>query len=301
VAGRLARLDAEIDDQARREIAAVAGGQTLPDMINRLLDAVDPDKQVARAREIFQTEEPGVEQIQQATAALINEACAPIEDPTVRNKIIEIKKRNEQTIDTVSRDQVIFAGYDAQARDKAQGVVASFKKFMDENKDELTALQIFYSLPYGQRHLTFAQVEELAAAIKKPPYSLTPELIWKAYERLEEARVRGAGPKKLLTDLISLVRFTLGESDTLEPYADTVTRRFESWLAKQKLQGRVFTPEQLGWLRMIKEHVATSLVVEVEDFELAPFFEKGGPVKAFQLFGPGLPKILTEVNEALAA
>ena len=52
---------------------------------------------------------------------------------------------------------------------------------------------------------------------------------------------------------------------------------------------------------MIKEHVATSLTVEVEDFELAPFFEKGGPVKAFQLFGPGLPKILTEVNEALAA
>jgi type I restriction enzyme R subunit len=301
VAGRLARLDAEIDDPARREIAAVAGGQTLPDLINRLLDAVDPDKQMARAREIFQTAEPGVEQIQQAKAELQNEACAPIEDPTIRNKIIEIKKRHEQTIDTVSRDQVIFAGYDAQARDKAQGVIASFKKFMEENKDELTALQIFYSLPYGQRHLTFAQVEELAAAIKKPPYSLTPELIWKAYERLEEARVRGAGPKKLLTDLISLVRFTLGESDLLEPYEETVSRRFESWLAAQKLQGRDFTPEQLEWLKMIKEHVATSLTVEVEDFELAPFFEKGGPVKAMQIFGPDLPKILTEVNEALAA
>ncbi len=181
-------------------------------MINRLLDAVDPDKQMATAREMFQIDDPGEEQIQQATEELIKEACAPIEDPTVRNKIIEIKKRHEQTIDTVSRDQVIFAGYDAQARDKAQGVVASFKKFMDENKDELTALQIFYNLPYGQRHLTYAQVEELAAAIKKPPYSLTPELLWQAYERLEQARVKGAGPQKLLTDLISLVRFTLGEA-----------------------------------------------------------------------------------------
>jgi type I restriction enzyme, R subunit len=47
--------------------------------------------------------------------------------------------------------------------------------------------------------------------------------------------------------------------------------------------------------------VATSLAVEVEDFELTPFFEKGGPVKAFQVFGPELTKILTEVNEALAA
>ena len=301
LAGRLARLEAEIDDPARREIAAVAGGRTLPDMINRLLDAVDPDKQMARAREIFQTEDPGVEQIQQAMAALQKEACAPFDDPKIRNKLIEIKRRNEQTIDTVSQDQVIFAGYDAQARVKAQGVIASFKQFMDDNKDELTALQIFYSLPYGRRHLTFAQVEELAAAIKKPPYSLTEEHLWQAYERLEQARVRGAGAKRILTDLISLVRFAVGEADTLEPWPETIDRRFQSWLAAQKLQGREFTPEQLEWLRMIKEHVATSLTVEVEDFELAPFFEKGGPVKAFQIFGPNLPKILTEVNEALAA
>ncbi len=80
-----------------------------------------------------------------------------------------------------------------------------------------------------------------------------------------------------------------------------MNRRFDSWLAAQKLQGRDFTSEQLEWLRMIKEHVATSLTVEVEDFELAPFFEKGGPVKAMQVFGPDLPKIVTEINEALAA
>ena len=169
------------------------------------------------------------------------------------------------------------------------------------NKDELTALQIFYSLPYGQRHLTHTQIEELAMAIKKPPYSLTHEHLWQAYERLEQARVRGAGTKRILTDLISLVRFALGEADTLEPWPETINRRFESWLVVQKLQSREFTPEQLEWLRMIKDHVATSLAVEVEDFELAPFFETGGPVKAFQLFGPDLPKILTEVNEALAA
>jgi type I restriction enzyme R subunit len=301
LAGRLARLEAEIDDGARQEIRQVTGGGTLPDLINDLLDAVDPDKQAEKARVMFQVEEPSPQQLQEAAEHLAKSACAPFEDPTVRNKLIEIKQRHEQTIDTVSQDHVIFAGYDAQAKDKAQGLIESFKRFMTENRDELTALQIFYSRPYGQRRLTYAQVEELAAAIKKPPYSLTPERLWQAYERLEQARVRGAGPKKLLTDLISLVRFALGESDLLEPYADTVDRRFDSWLAAQKLLGREFSPEQLEWLRMIKDHVATSLTVEVEDFELAPFFEKGGPVKAFRLFGPDLPKMLTEVNEALAA
>ncbi|HWR26483.1 MAG TPA: type I restriction-modification enzyme R subunit C-terminal domain-containing protein [candidate division Zixibacteria bacterium] len=37
-----------------------------------------------------------------------------------------------------------------------------------------------------------------------------------------------------------------------------------------------------------------------EDFELSPFYEKGGVVKAYQLFGNGLDNILEELNEVLA-
>jgi len=298
LAGRLARLETEIDEGARKEIRQVTNGATLPEMVNGLLDALDPDKQADKAREMFQVEEPSPEQIEKAAAELTKAACAPFENPQIRNKIIEIKQRNEQIIDTVSQDTVIAAGF-TQAQ--AQGVIGSFKRFMAENRDELTALQIFYSRPYGQRRLTFDQVQELAAAIAKPPYSLTPERLWQAYERLEQARVKGAGPKRLLTDLISLMRFALGEAELLEPWPETVERRFEGWLAAQKLRGRDFTPEQLEWLRLIKDHVATSLTVEVDDLEYAPFFEKGGPMKAMQLFGPELPQILTEVNEALAA
>jgi type I restriction enzyme R subunit len=298
LAGRLARLETEIDDGARKEIRQVTGGATLPEMVNGLLDAVDPDKQADKAREMFQVEEPNLEQIQEAAEKLAKSACAPFENPQIRNRIIEIKQRNEQVIDTVSKDTVISIGF---TQVQAQGVIESFKRFMAENRDELTALQIFYSRPYGQRRLTFDQVQELAAAIEKPPYSLTPEHIWQAYARLEQARVKGAGPKRLLTDLISLVRFALGEAELLEPWPETVERRFEGWLAAQKLRGREFTPEQLEWLRLIKDHVATSLAVEVDDLEYAPFFEKGGPMKAMQLFGPELPRILAEVNEALAA
>ena len=252
LAGRLARLETEIDDGARKEIRQVTGGATLPEMVNGLLDAVDPDKQAAKAREMFQVEEPSPEQIQEAAEKLAKLACAPFENPQIRNRIIEIKQRNEQVIDTVSKDTVISTGF---TQVQAQRVIESFKRFMAENRDELMALQIFYSRPYGQRHLTFDQVQELAAAIEKPPYSLTPERLWQAYERLEQARVKGAGPKRLLTDLISLVRFALGEAEILEPWPETVERRFEGWLAAQKLRGREFTPEQLEWLRLIKDHI----------------------------------------------
>ena len=113
--------------------------------------------------------------------------------------------------------------------------------------------------------------------------------------------MRGAGPQKLLTNIVSLVRFAIGEVDALEPFDETVNRRFVEWLAKQQKSGRRFTSEQMSWLEMIRDHIATSLRVEMSDLELSPFHDKGGPVKAYQTFGTDLNKLLEELNEVLAA
>ena len=80
-----------------------------------------------------------------------------------------------------------------------------------------------------------------------------------------------------------------------------VNRRFETWLAQQEQGGQAFSPEQREWLDMIRDHIATSLQIESEDFELAPFNQKGEPVRAVQMFGADLPTLLTELNQALAA
>ena len=95
---------------------------------------------------------------------------------------------------------------------------------------------------------------------------------------MEESKVRVAGPQKLLINIISLIRFAIGESDVLEPFPETVNHRFDNWLAQQEKQEKKFTPEQIEWLEMIKDHIAASLSIEMEDFEYAPFYEKGGPV-----------------------
>ena len=174
----------------------------------------------------------------------------------------------------------------------------SFKQFIEENRDELTALQILYSRPYGQRHLTYQQIQQLAQAIENTPYRFTKEELWQAYERLDQSKVKGAGPDRLLTDIISLVRFAIGEIATLEPYKETVDRRFQGWLAGQK---ESFSQEQLAWLEMIKDHIAASLHIEIDDFEYAPFQAKGGAMKMYQLFGDALDTILETLNEQLAA
>ena len=315
LASRLVRLNREIEDDARERIAEVSGGISLQRMIHALFDAIDPDKHqqpIALIASLTEspipegtrlllespTESLTPEQIQERADWLIAEACKPFDNPDVRNTLIELKRQQEQTIDTVSQDRVISSEFDQGAKTQAEQRVESFKQFIEENKDELTALQIIYSKPYGQRHLTYHQVRQLAQAIKKPPYRFRTEELWRAYEQLDQSKVKGAGPHQLLTDIISLVRFAIGETVTLEPYKEIVDRRFREWLANQEKE---FSQEQLAWLKMIKNHIATSLHIEMDDFENIPFQAKGGAIKVYQLFGDTLDTIIEALNEQLAA
>lgn len=297
LAGRLARLDRKVDEKDRATIEEVSKGLTLREMANRLLDAVDPDAQRSEAQVIFGTDNPTPDQIEEATRQLVERACDPFDDPKLRNTIKEIKTKSEQIIDESNIDDVIFSGYDAKAQEKAHTMVETFQKFIEENRDEITALQIFYSKPYGDRHLTLKQIKELAEAIEKPPLNFTPSRLWQAYEQLERSKVKGAGAKKLLTDIISLLRFATGESEVLEPFTETVNERFQRWL---DLQGRDFSPEQREWLEMIKSHISTSLGIDENDFDYTPFQERGGLLRARQVFGDELDVIMDELNGALA-
>jgi type I restriction enzyme R subunit len=299
--GRLARLDKTFDAAQRQKIKQITNGKSLKAITNDLLDALDPDKQIEKAQEMFNTETPSEEQIEQAAGEIITKACTPFDDARFRETLLEFKEKNEQTIDTVSEDKLTFAGFDREIQEKARQTVQSFKQFIEEHKDEITALQILYSKPYARRQVSYEQVKALAEAIQKPPLWLTPERLWQAYEQLEKSKVKRAGPQKLLTDIISLVRFAIGESEELEPFTETVNRRFEAWLVEQANNGQTYGPVQREWLEMIKDHIATSLSIEMDDFDYAPFFEKGGVIKASRLFGKDLPQILKELNEELAA
>jgi len=300
LAGRLARFDRELNDKERIEIEATSGGKSLKEIINDLFDALDPDRQLEKAGELFKTDSPTAEQVKKASEELAKTVCAIFDDPKFRNTVIDVKRRSEQIIDVTSKDVLIFAGADELTKtEKAKAYVTNFKKFIEDNKDELTALQVIYGKPYANRQLTYDAIKQLAEAIKKPPYNLTPELMWMAYEQLEKSKVRGAGPQKLLTNIVSLVRFAIGAVDILQPFSETVNHRFTDWLTQQEKQGKSFTSEQLEWLKMIKDHIATSLTIGIEDFENVPFNQKGGAIKANKLFRQELSKVLEELNTVL--
>lgn len=290
LAGRLARMQHHVTVEDDKKIRQVSGGLSLKDLSRQIVEAFNPDKNA-----------PGSSAHQQA----IQQAVQPLNEPKLRELLIEVKKK-ELVIDHVSADEVIDVGFSPEALDRAKGMVQSFEQFIKDHKDEITALQVLYSKPYKHR-LTFEAVKELADAIEKPPYLWNESQLWNAYAALEKSKVKGASGKRILTDLVSLVRFAIHQDNELIPFPERVNANFKAWLATQGRHSResgnpeAFTQEQIQWLEMIRDHIAANLGIEPDDFEYAPFSQHGGLGKVHQLFGDKLSAIIDELNETLAA
>ena len=315
LAGRLARMEHRLSADDDQRIRALSGGLGVKELSHRIIDALNPDRHIEQAKIELgippDQDQPIPDQaLKAARQQVLIQALKPLHDPKLRETINQIKKNNEIVIDTISADEVLEFGFSKQALDRARGLVQSFEQFIQDNKDEITALQILYSRPYKKR-LSFEAVKELAEAIQKPPRLWNETQLWQAYAALEKSRVRGASGKRILTDLVSLVRFAMHQENELVPFPERVNTNFKAWLASQAavrsepVEGpqttAAFTPEQLHWLEMIRDHIAANLGIEPTDFEYAPFSQHGGLGKVHQLFGTNLTPILETLNSALVA
>ncbi len=301
LAGRLARLERTLTPNDEYDIAAVSGGCTLRELANALLDAVDPDKHAEEACAATGLDDPSPADIATAKERLTERAVTPFDNPELRKLLVAIQSRNEQTIDTVSIDRIKEAGFSQEDTERARAVVTSFREFVEQHRDEITALQIIFSRPYAQRHLTYDAIKDLARHLEQPPLGCTPETLWQAYAQIERDRVRGAGAKRVLADLISLVRHAVQPDSELIPFPETVRARYENWLEAQERSGHRFSLDQRWWLDRIAEFIGVNLAVTPDDLNAGEFYARGGRLAAVRIFGPELPAILEELNSVLAA
>jgi type I restriction enzyme, R subunit len=293
LAARLAALDRRIGDKDRAAIVKATGGVDLSRLAAGLLDAIDPDALAMRVPK----DAPEPEQ-QKARDAAKDAAALVLDDPALRRLLKDVKAAADIRIDTVSTDAVVSSGWDAT---KATDTVERFGRFLKERRDELTALQILYRLPYAQRRLTYEAVDDLKEALKRPPWLLEPIDIWRAYKRISSDKVRG-NPAGTLADIVMLVRYALGQAEALEPLPSLVAGRFNLWLGREEKAGRSYTDEQRAWLMAIRDHLSVNIEIRTEDMMDAPEFSaRGGIVKARALFGTRLPALLDEMTDVLVA
>lgn len=292
LASRLAALEAQLSPNEHAELDEVAG-QPLRMIVRALVDAVDPDTQ---ARHIEQTSGAEAAEIIQN---LLDAAIEPIAaNPELRARIIELRRTHDLVIDEVSRDTLIGA-HGVVDTDRAKTVVESWQQYLDEHSAEITAIQVIQESK--ERRIAFPDIQELADRIARPPYNWTPDIIWNAYVALG-ANYRGgdgARTRHSLTDLVSLLRYTVGVDDELVPYADRVQERYAAWLAQQAQAGVKFSETERWWLDRMVAVIAASAGITADDLDEAPFTERGGVDGALRDLGDAVGDVLESLNQEL--
>ena len=305
---RLTRLVKQADARALQKIEKTAG-QSVQHLAKQLLDAIDPDtitKQAlntARASGItVSAESLSDEQRNTAREQLVTAACAPFDNPKLRERIESARREREQIIDHINLDTVLVSDFSEQAIANAEQHVQSFRVFIEQHKDEIEALSFFYQQPYQRRALSFDMIESLHQQLQQPPLLLTTEKLWTAYSRLQPHNTSGQNTKRQLSDIIALIKFAIGLEDQLKPFSVQVDTRFKKWIFRHNAQRKTaFTADQTEWLRLIKDHISTSAGISRDDFDYSPFADRGGLQKVWGLFEEELDVVMEEMNQELVA
>lgn len=294
LAGRLLRLAAVMDKKEHKRAAELAEGKPVNEIARDMLNAFDEDIISERAQAC---DGDAVK----AQAELVEEAVKPILSPDLRNYLENVRRAHDQIIDNENLDTVTSSGWDADREGKAHETIEIFREFLAENKDELEALQIIYGETYRQRPLTLHMVKAVHEALRTSPYGLSSDMVWHAYEVLGAPIASSRSTVGKLMDIISIVRFELGQEKVLRPFEAGVAERFKSWVFRENAGHGQFTDEQMEWLRLLRDHIATSGSVSTDELELSPFGEKGGLGKFYVLFGDRYEQIIDDLNYALVA
>ncbi len=289
LASRLARLGQQITPEERAELEHLAGAP-LASIVSSLarcadVDALDAARQAGPAAE----------------RALVEDAVRPLAaNPELRARLLEIRRAHDIVYDEVNPDRLLeAAGVDR--RELAQRTVESWRAYLREHQEEITAIQLGYERGTGQQPV-YAALKELAGRIARPPHQWTPERLWDAYAQLEIAA--GAPEVKYgALDLIGLIRFELGVDESPRPHRAMVHERFEGWIARQRQASRrEFTADERWWLERIRDIVVTSAAFAVTDLDGPPFTERGGTDGFLTVFGEDrAPVILDNLTQGLTA
>ena len=297
LANRITRLDKQMTEKEHKEFKKNIG---LParDIANNLLNAFDEDVIAEKAKSLIMSGVPTQKDMEKAKKELLDEETKPFYNPDNRDFIENIRRSHDQVIDTVNLDSVVFAGFDSQKEENADKVIASFKEFIEENKDEIIALRIIYNESYKDRPMMIEQLKSLYEKLKKK--NITIDRLWDCYYIKFTDKVK-RGTVAQLTDLISIIRFEIGATDELTSFADRVNANFKEWTFRKNAGYSQFTEEQMEWLRLIKDHIISSLSILDEDLDYTPFDHKGGLLGFYEAFGDNYKNILNEMNVELVA
>ena len=304
LAGRLGRIEKQMTAEEKNQFKEIAEGKSINQVTHELLDAYNPDRAIEKTKQKYpetanlDEQEIPTDRVEESRQELIKNS-GDVFTGELLQYIEKVKIAHEQIIDNVNLDKVNFAGFSADMEEKAREIIQSFEEFIEANKDEIIALRIFYDQPYQRRVITYKMIKELRDKLIQSKPNLAIMTVWEAYKRLENKQI--SNPATELTALVALVRRATGLDTDLTRFESTVNNNFKQWVFAKNAGNVQFSKDQMEWLRMMKDYIATSMNIEKDDFDNEPFAEKGGLMKGWNIFGDQLEEIVEELNVELIA
>jgi type I restriction enzyme R subunit len=185
--------------------------------------------------------------------------------------------------DEVESELLIRGGAGAEYR--PEDYLQLFARFVEENVDEISAINILLSRP---REWGAEPLRELR------------EKLAQSTERFNESKLQRAFQltyQKALVDIISMVKRTANQTSPLLTAEERVSAAIAQVTANREL-----TDEQEKWMERIRQHLVQNLSIEPEDFDDIPLFaDRGGWGRANKTFDGELTDLLDQLNEELVA
>jgi type I restriction enzyme R subunit len=186
-------------------------------------------------------------------------------------------------IDEVESDWLIRGGAGAEYR--PEDYLQLFERFIEENADEISAINILLSRP---REWGAEPLRELREKLAQSTERFTEANLQRAYQLTRN---------KALVDIISIIKRTASDSSPLLTAEERVNAAIE-----RVTTGRELTEEQAKWMERIREHMIQNLSIEPEDFDDIPLLaDRGGWGRANRTFDEQLAGLLDQLNEELVA
>jgi type I restriction enzyme R subunit len=248
LASRLARLDRAITAPRRAELTQLAGGKTLAE-----LSAALPARLRSRCHRgkghRHSRRQPGRSRsrpLRETRAQLALEACKPFDEPALRDAITDARQEADQIIDVVTVDKVTSQGFDAAAKEKAEGLVRSFREYIEQHHAEIEACKSSTAAATGS-------ASPRKRSRNWSANSATPRALDARHprRRLPAGRARESArpaPPLHRSRFPRPLRPRAGAH--LEPFEEHVRQRFNTWLEEKHAAGTTFEPTNSpGWKR----------------------------------------------------
>lgn len=185
--------------------------------------------------------------------------------------------------DEVESEWLIRGGAGAEYR--PEDYLQLFERFIEENAEEISAINILLSRP---REWGAEPLRELREKLAQSTERFTEANLQRAYQLTRN---------KALVDIISMIKRTASATSPLL----TAEERVDAAIARVTAD-RQFTDEQTKWMERIRQHLVQNLSIEPEDFDDIPLLaDRGGWGRANRTFDEQLAGLLDQLNEELVA